>query len=83
MLSDKVIIGGMEFNGDKLNIHMVYPNPLNSNKYIVIISTNNFQYFNFGNIDLSTTGWYDFGVWNIQDNKFILKYAGYFDPCWN
>ena len=80
--SDKITIGRKVYEGDKINFHMIYPNPLNSNKYIVIVSTNNYQYYNFGNMDLSTSGWYDFGIWNIDQNSFVLQDAGYYDRCW-
>jgi hypothetical protein len=79
---DKIIITGKIFEGDKLNIHMIYPNPLNKDKYIVLIGSNNVQDLHFGNFDLSTAGWYDFALWEANNNRFMLKYAGYFNNCW-
>jgi hypothetical protein len=80
--SERITVGEKVFEGDKLNLHMVYPNPLNKHKYVVLITSNNLQYLSFGDFDLSTSGWYDYAIWNVQNHKFILQDAGYFNNCW-
>jgi hypothetical protein len=79
---DRVIIGNRGYTGQNLNLHMVYPNPLNKNKYIVLIVSNDIHDLHFGNFDLSTTGWYDFALWEMNNNRVMLRHAGYFNNCW-
>jgi hypothetical protein len=82
IFADRIIIGNKVYTGEGLNLHMVYPNPLNKHKYLVLVCSNNLQYLSYGDFDLSTSGWYDYGIWNIRDNRFILQDAGFFNNCW-
>jgi hypothetical protein len=77
---DRIIIGQNEYLGSKLSFHMIYPNPLNPQRYIVIIGANNINYFQLGESDLSLNGWHDFVV---REDPFSKKYfTGYFDRFW-
>ena len=61
-----------------------YPNPLNIERYIVIIGTNNLDYFQLCEKDLSLKSWYDFSIWkHYGSNRYRLLDAGYFDLFWH
>jgi hypothetical protein len=65
---------------------MIYPNPLNKDKYVAIIGYNNPEYISLGSEreifnDVSDYGWYDYKVW---DEKSLLEgiKSGYFNQYW-
>lgn len=62
--ADRVVIGDKKFAGDKLTCLMLYPNPYNARKYILIVTTNytELQWSQLRNLPLQ--GWYDYQVWN-------------------
>jgi hypothetical protein len=79
---------GQKTEGNKLCFYLVYPNPLNQNRYIAIIGYNNPDFISLGSEnndpynDVSNYGWYDYKVWN--DSPFNdVKLSGYFDCRWN
>jgi len=67
---------------------MVYPNPLNPEKYIGIIGANNINYISLGaddlnnidQFDISAYGFYDYKIWN-NSNMQTINY-GYFNSEW-
>ena len=80
---DKITVKGKEYVGKKLLVNLIYPNPLNPKKYIVLISTNNMDYFDIGEPELSLRGWYDYAVWQIKEkNEINLLDKGFFNEVW-
>jgi hypothetical protein len=80
---DKLVIGEKEYLGDKLGFHMIYPNPLNSEKYIVLIGANNINYFQLGENNLSHNGWHDYTIWKYPSTTHAYSIdAGYFNLFW-
>jgi hypothetical protein len=79
-------INGKELKGDKLCFYMVYPNPLNKNKYIALVGYNNPDFVSLGSEnsdpfnDVSNYGWYDYKVWD--DSPYNAVEKGYFDSSW-
>ncbi|MGD1044570.1 MAG: hypothetical protein ABR936_04465 [Bacteroidota bacterium] len=49
---DSIKIGNKVAQGKTLGCYMVYPNPLNKNKYVAVISYNNPSYISIGNTDM-------------------------------
>lgn len=88
-----ITISNKKINGNSLGFYMVYPNPLNRNKYVALIGYNNTKYISLGRTDLdylqdinytdiSCYGWYDYKIWDASnDSTFPLIY-GYFDNNW-
>ncbi|HEX2933898.1 MAG TPA: hypothetical protein VHO72_00965 [Bacteroidales bacterium] len=63
---------------------MIHPNPLNQNKYVTIIGYNNPTYISLGSEraqfnDVSDYGWFDYKVWQIQNNS---QESEYFNQYW-
>lgn len=80
---DRLVISGNEYLGDKLGFHMIYPNPLNSKKYIVLIGANNIDYFQLGESNLSHNGWHDYTIWKYPSTTHSYSIgAGNFDYSW-
>lgn len=72
--------------GDRLCFYMIYPNPLNKNKYIAIIGYNNPNYISLGAEretfdDVSNYGWYDYKIWK-PNNIMNTILSGYFSRNW-
>jgi hypothetical protein len=92
--NESVTISQKKIYGNSLGFYMVYPNPLNKNKYLALIGYNNMQNISLGksdydylrNIkrtDISCYGWYDYKIWNNADDSASPLRCGYFDNCWN
>ena len=80
---DKITVKGKEYVGKKLLVNLIYPNPLNPKKYIVLISTNNMDYFDIGEPELSLRGWYDYAIWDVKDKSEIkLVDSAFFNEVW-
>lgn len=87
--SANVQISNKNTNGNSLCYYMIYPNPLNRNKYVGIISYNNKNYISLGFEDkeklrfddVSNYGWYDYKVWNYKTPEKEMM-AGFFDNGW-
>jgi predicted peptidase len=80
---NRLIVHGKKYYGDKLGIHLIYPNPLNPDKYVVILGSNNLEHFRLGEKLLSLNGWFDYSVWSYENSQIpkIID-AGYFDFAW-
>ena len=72
-----ITISNKKINGNSLGFYMVYPNPLNRNKYVALIGYNNTKYISLGRTDLdylqdinytdiSCYGWYDYKIWELK-----------------
>ena len=70
---------GNRYYGTELLYAVIYPNPLNHKKYVLIIGANNNKYFPKVATDLFYTGIYDYVVFDISKET---KIEGYFDKCW-
>ncbi len=81
--SESVSIGDRRFEGKGLGVSVVYPNPLNPKKYLVIIAANDYEGFELYEPNLSQRGWYDFAVWNARDPRGAGPVAeGFWDGDW-
>lgn len=72
--------------GDKLCFYMIYPNPMNKNKYVAIIGYNNRDYISLGTEtgtfnDISYYGWHDYKVWNYFESSDGIAF-GNFNAYW-
>jgi len=73
--------------GEKLCFYMVYPNPINKNRYIAVMGYNNAEFISLGAEtsdsfnDVSNYGWYDYKVWKADNAMYTLS-SGYFDSHW-
>jgi hypothetical protein len=95
--SKGITLGNKQVLGEDLGFYMVYPNPLNPQKYVAIIGYNkepsfgNLDIDNYGyglsnissEMDISKYGMYDFKIWdNSKTDKPDLEY-GFFSSEWN
>lgn len=55
----EVSLNGLKAQGSNLGFYMVYPNPLNTNKYVAIIGYNNPDHFTLGPVDLNENDYKD------------------------
>ncbi|MFA4016666.1 MAG: hypothetical protein RUDDFDWM_001776 [Candidatus Fervidibacterota bacterium] len=87
-----VMANGLRFSGDDVGVKMVYPNPLNPRRLVVIIGGVTFKATNdvmrrFGNwFDwgvLDHRKWFDFGIYDskTRDPETFLA-VGFFDQDW-
>jgi hypothetical protein len=70
--------------GEKLGFYMIYPNPLNKDKYIGIAGYNSTEYIRFDAYyyyNISNHGWYDYKVWDAETREKGLI-SGYFNQYW-
>lgn len=85
--TSNVKIGNKTTEGDKLCFYLVYPNPLNKNKYVAVIGYNNPDFISLGSEtgvlfnDVSNYGWYDYKVWNNLPFRND-ELSGYFNSSW-
>lgn len=78
-----VSIGDRRFEGKGLGVSVVYPNPLNPQRYVVVIAANDYEGFQLYEPNLSQRGWYDFAVWNARDPRGAGPLAeGFWDGDW-
>jgi hypothetical protein len=75
-----IIIANKVFSGTALNYSLVYPNPLNNKRYVLIINTNSKSFLAEQLENLPLKGWYDYQVWNYNSEDEIAH--GYFDKNW-
>lgn len=89
-ITDSLItVGKREILGNRLGYYMIYPNPLNKNKYVALIGYNNYNYISLGfeNYqnsffkDISNYGWFDYKIWN-NTFPYDTKTSGYFNYKW-
>jgi hypothetical protein len=79
----KLTIGDRHYEGENKSIHFIYPNPLNPEKYIVIIGGYHIEKIGLGETDLALKGWYDYTVWQHypSGNSRIIE-GGIFNRYW-
>ncbi|MBN1396526.1 MAG: prolyl oligopeptidase family serine peptidase [Bacteroidetes bacterium] len=81
--ADSIVLCGKVYKGRDLGIEMIYPNPLNRRKYIVMVGSNNWENFTIPQTNLSTEGWYDFVIFEkASDQLWNIIDVGYFDNNW-
>lgn len=80
---DSVSLGDKGYSGSALGVVFIYPNPLNTERYVVIATANNSEGYKLIESDLSLKGWYDFAVWQKgtkQTPEFVAR--GHWDNTW-
>jgi hypothetical protein len=79
IVGDTISIFGKRWVGRNLTVKMIYPNPLNSKKYFLVIAGTN-NYINPESIiDLPLKGWTDFEIISGSSEEI---YAGDFNQNW-
>lgn len=80
--SKGIRIGEALYEGSSLGIAFVYPNPLSPNRYVVVMTSNNFADFAMPARNLGLGGWFDIAVWRQPQGYPQLIWAGYWDSNW-
>jgi len=80
--ANSIRIGDATYEGSSLGIAFVYPNPLNPNRYVVLMTSNNFTDFTMPARNLGIGGWFDIAVWRRPQGYPQLIWAGYWDSNW-
>jgi dienelactone hydrolase len=75
-------IGETTYEGPSLGTTFVYPNPLNPQRYVVVMTSNNFTDFAMPARNLAIGGWFDIAVWNSVQGHPDLIWAGYWNKNW-
>ena len=94
--SSEITVGKEQVKGENLGFYLVYPNPLNSQRYVAIIGYN--KEISLGSIDIGNSGYesknnisemniscygfYDYKVWNNSRQNYSTKKEGFFDNNW-
>ncbi len=83
---DSIQIGKELIHGKELGFYMVYPNPINTKRYIAMIGYNHPWYFSLGqepgvNKDITNYGWNDYKIWKARKPELIWT-SGYFNKHW-
>jgi dienelactone hydrolase len=81
--SNNIRAGNETVAGRNAVISAIYPNPLNSKRYVVIVASNSLTGFELPGPDLARTGSYDVAVWQI-DEQTKRRFHGewYWDKLW-
>ncbi|MBN1186624.1 MAG: hypothetical protein JXB49_30385 [Bacteroidales bacterium] len=58
-----VVISENKVEGENLGFYMVYPNPLNKNRYAALIGYNNSDYISLGSVDLDKENYKGYSDW--------------------
>jgi hypothetical protein len=77
---DGLRIADRSYPKEAAGAQIVYPNPLNSNRYVVLVRARNSADYDFLNTDLQVNGWYDYLVW--REGGELLD-VGYFNSEWS
>lgn len=77
--ASSIDIGSQHIDGNSLGYTLIYPNPLNPKKYVLLLGSNNSSIAHM-TPDLQYTGWYDYEVKNLVSEAVLKK--GYFDKYW-
>ena len=77
-----ISIESKDVNGDQLGYVFISPNPLNSNKYLVVIGMTQWKPVNVWKLNLSRNGVCDYFVFDLRYPTPRLINAGYFDATW-
>lgn len=80
ILKDSMVIGQQKIAGAHLEYTLIYPNPLNAQKYILLLGSND-PLSREIDLDLQETGWYDYEIKDGVNGTVLAK--GYFDKFWN
>ena len=73
-------VSDKKYKGNNLVYALVYPNPLNPKKYVLILGTNSQKLLDKSIKDLPLKGFYDY---EIKDNRFGAELGhGYFNNNW-
>lgn len=79
-----VQIGGQRFEGRRLLITAIYPNPLNPRRYVVLVVTNSTGEVGLPAPELARSGSYDAAVWRYDENaRGRLLGEWYWDKSWS
>jgi len=90
--SDRIVVGPRAFEGSDVGVKLCYPNPLNPERYVVVLAglspdaldqvNNRFgNWFGWGPYD--NYEWFDYGVFDsrtLSPETFLA--VGFFDPHW-
>lgn len=80
---DHVSLGDRRFEGQHLGVQVIYPNPMNRDKYIIIIGANDLSLDREIENNLAQKGWFDFVVWDSGNPQKLERLAaGYWDWSW-
>lgn len=74
---DAIELNSQKYDGENLGLCFIYPNPLNKNKYVVVIATNSNKRIPLFVKRLSVYADHDYYIWNdnaIIDNGFFNEY---------
>jgi hypothetical protein len=83
MAPDHLSLGDRRYEGQHLGVQVIYPNPLNRHKYIVIVGANDLSGYRAIENNLAQKAWYDFVVWDSSNpRKSERLAAGYWDWSW-
>lgn len=77
--SEGVTVAGDRIEGADIGVALDYPDPLNTGRYIVVVTTNGDGPVNIPDFNLSRVGKYDVGIWSSDGTGFDLLKYGY----WN
>jgi hypothetical protein len=76
MEAKAVTIGGKEVLGTNLSLQAVVRSKEASDRVVVLIGGASVESIDFGTLDLSVDGWFDFSVWDNNGGKSVLLEAG-------
>ena len=79
----QIRLGDRQYSGNNLCTVLIYPNPLNRKKYVIVMAANNDAGYEMMASNLSQNAWYDFAVWNPDAPQGAKRVAaGYWDVTW-
>jgi hypothetical protein len=79
-----VSLAGKRYEGDHLGYWSISPNPLNPEKYVVVIGMNQWADPGTWQVHPSRDGICDYFVFDLQGGEPVIRDAGYFgDEIWN
>ncbi|MFL6332854.1 MAG: prolyl oligopeptidase family serine peptidase [Pyrinomonadaceae bacterium] len=81
--AESVSVGGQRYEGKNLGVELIYPNPLDKDRYVIILGANNAVGYQRLESNPSQNAWYDFAVWNMdapQTPEMVA--AGSWDSAW-
>jgi len=77
-----VRIGGRTYQGKRLGVQMIWPNPLNPLRYVVLLAADDLTNFAAQDVNLPVQGRYDFKVLELGLAEPQVVGSGYFDSRW-
>jgi hypothetical protein len=83
----QVSVGGIHFGsrsyaGPVVGIEFIYPNPSNPQRYVVVLTANEASAFDHHELQLSQSGWYDYGIWQVTNGAEGMLERNWFDGSW-